>query len=170
MTLNRSVRAAVAALALGAAGMVSAGPLVLTFEGIADNKAVGDFYKIDGVTFSPNTLAKVDADVGGTGNFANEPSPNTIMFFLTGASSILNYGAGFETGFSFYYSSSVATTVGVYSGLDGAGTLLGSIDLAAQHTTNCQGDPNGTFCNWTAAGIAFSGIAKSIIHLEYLRD
>ena len=27
---------------------------------------------------------------------------------------------------------------------------------------NCTGDPTGAFCNWTAVGVAFAGIAKSI--------
>lgn len=134
---------------------------VLTFEGIADGTPVGDFYAPT-YLFSPATLALVDADAGGGGNFGNEPSPNTIMFFLDANNAILNAPDGFDTGFSFYYTSSTAATVTVYDGLDGTGNVLGTIDLEAQYTDNCTGDPTGTFCNWTAIGVAFDGIAMSI--------
>jgi hypothetical protein len=104
----------------------------------------------------------VDADAGGNGNFANEPSADTIMFFLDANDAILTYAAGFETGFSFYYTSSTEATVTVWDGLGGTGNLLGSLNLRAQYTDNCGGDPTGTFCNWTAVGVKFDGIAKSI--------
>lgn len=145
------------------------GIVVLDFEGIANSTPVGDYYngagpanKNFGISFSPATLALVDADAGGGGNFANEPTPDTIMFFLDANEAILNVAAGFDTGFSFFYTSSTAATVTVWDGVGATGNLLGSIDLAAQHTQNCVGDPSGTFCNWTAVGVAFAGTARSI--------
>jgi PEP-CTERM motif len=147
---------------------VNAATIVLDFEGIANTTAVGNYYNGGagtnyGVEFSGNTLAIIDSDApGGSGNFANEPSASTIMFFLSGASAVLNVAAGFDTGFSFFYSSSTAATVNVYSGLNATGTLLGSIPLSAQYNSNCIGDPDGGFCNWTAAGVAFAGVARSI--------
>jgi hypothetical protein len=145
------------------------GIVVLDFEGIANSTPVGDYYngagpanKNFGISFSPATLALVDADAGGGGNFANEPTPDTIMFFLDANEAILNVAAGFDTGFSFFYTSSTAATVTVWDGVGATGNLLGTIDLAAQHTQNCVGDPNGTFCNWTAVGVAFAGTARSI--------
>lgn len=162
MTLNHSVRAAVAALALGAVGMASADVLTLTFEGIADGAPVGDFYAAQGISFSSDTLALIDSDAGGSGNFANEPSADTVMFFLEASNSILNYSAGFKTGFSFYYSSSVAATVDVFDGLDGGGNNLGSISLDPQYNSDCTGDPEGEYCHWTAAGVSFLGTARSI--------
>jgi hypothetical protein len=145
----------------------SAAVIVLTFEGIPNSTPVGNYYNGGGgpnygVSFSPATLALIDADAGGGGNFANEPTPDTIMFFLDANEAILNFAAGFDTGFSFYYTSSTAATVTVWDGVDATGNLLGSIDLAAQHTQNCVGDPSGTFCNWTAVGVAFAGTARSI--------
>ena len=134
---------------------------VLTFEGIGNQQPVGNFYAPD-YTFSPATLAIVDSDAGGNGNFGNEPSPNTVLYFLSANSAILNAVNGFDTGFSFFYTSSTAAPVSVYSGLDGTGTLLGTINLTAQYNDNCTGDPNGTFCNFTNAGVSFSGIAHSI--------
>jgi hypothetical protein len=83
------------------------------------------------------------------------------MFFLTG-SAILNNAAGFDTGFSFYYSSSKTAVVNVYEGLNGTGALLGSINLAAQYNSGCTGDPTGEYCNFTPIGVNFAGIAHSI--------
>ncbi len=172
MTVKKSIQAAAAVLAFCAAGAVSAvgvtpTPITLTFEGLGNLEQVGDYYNGGaggslGVRFSAGSQALIDADAGGTGDFGNEPSPNTILFFLNANSAILNYEAGFTSGFSFYYSSSVATTIRVFDGLNGTGTLLESITLAAQGLDNCVGDPFGVFCNWTAAGVAFGGVAKSV--------
>lgn len=167
-TMNRILSLA----CLLAATNVSASAFVLDFEGLGDQAAINGFYNGGtdsqgnsgvnyGVQFGTNTLALIDADAGGTGNFANEPSPDTIMFFLTG-SAILNYAPGFDTGFSFFYTSSTAATVNVYDDLDATGNLLASLSLTSQHTTNCVGDPTGAFCNWTAVGATFFGTAKSI--------
>lgn len=143
------------------AAPATAAVTVLTFEGIGDLNPVGSFYAPNYI-FSPSTLALVDADAGGSGNFANEPSPDTIMFFLDANNAILDVPAGFTTGFSFFYSSSVATTVTVYDGLGATGNVLGVINLAAQGFDNCVGDPTGAFCNWTPVGVAFAGTAYSI--------
>jgi len=134
---------------------------VLTFEGIGDQVPVGNFYAPD-YTFSPATLALIDADSGGSGNFGNEPSPNTIMFFLNANNAILNANNGFTTGFSFFYSSSTAATINVYDGLNATGNILASINLQAQFNQNCTGDPSGSYCNWTPIGVAFAGTAYSI--------
>ena len=154
-----------------------AAPFVLDFEGAGNFANINDFYNggtdsygnsgVDyGIQFSFHAVSLIDVDAidedaGVGGNFANEPTPDTIMFFLTGTA-ILNFAPGFDTGFSFFYSSSTAATVNVYDGLNGTGNLIGSLDLAAQYTENCTGDPNGLFCNWTAIGVAFAGTAKSI--------
>jgi len=160
--MRKTVIGLCATAALAASAAASAAPVVLTFEGIANNQPVGNFYAGIGVTFSPETLALVDADAGGGGNFANEPSPSTIIFWLDGDDAILNYAAGFDTGFSFYYTSATEATVNIFDDVNGQGNLLGSIRLRPQHTDNCTGDPNGTFCNWTPVGVAFAGIARSI--------
>jgi hypothetical protein len=157
-----------AAVALSA-GMVPAFADVITldFEGIGDMNPVGDYYNGAGgpnygVSFSGATLAIVDADAGGSGNFANEPSGNTVMFFLNDNQAVLNYAAGFDTGFSFYYSSSEAASVTVYDGLNGTGNVLAQIPLSAQFDQSCAGDPTGSYCNWTAVGTGFAGTARSI--------
>jgi len=170
MFTKTAIRAAVAALALTSAGIASSAVVTLTFEGIANGAPVGNFYNGGGgasnnfgVTFSPATLALVDSDAGGGGNFANEPTGDTIMFFEDANNAILTFAAGFTTGFSFFYSSAVATTVNVFDGLNGTGNNLGSLVLAAQFNgNNCAGDPTGVYCNWTSVGVAFAGTAKSI--------
>jgi hypothetical protein len=150
-----------AAICAAFAAPASAEIVVLDFEGIGDGLPVGDFYAPDYI-FSDATLALVDADAGGGGNFANEPSPNTIMFFLDANNAVLNVTDGFTTGFSFWYTSSTVATVTVYSGLDATGDVLGTIDLDAQFNDDCVGDPTGDFCNWTAIGVLFEGTAFSI--------
>ena len=171
------MRNAMLGLALGA-GFISISPLanasfVLDFEGVGNQAAINGFYNGGtdsngnsgtdyGVAFSPATLGLIDSDAGGTGNFANEPSPNTILFWLDSSSAIMNVAAGFDTGFSFYYTSSTAATINVYDGLNATGNVIGSIDLSAQYTNNCTGDPNGTFCHWDPIGVSFAGTAYSI--------
>lgn len=151
----------------------TAGPITLTFEGVGNEAAVNDFYNGGtdsagnsgtnyGVSFSKTSLAVIDADAGGTGNIANEPSPNTALFFLDSNSATLNYAAGFTTGFSFFYTSSTDATVNVWSDLNATGILLGQITVSAQFNDGCTGDPSGGYCNWTAAGVSFAGVAKSI--------
>jgi PEP-CTERM motif len=155
-------KALAAAALLGTASVASATVTTLTFEGVGNGNQVGNFYAGLGITFSPATLALVDADNGGNGNFANEPSPNTIMFFTDANDAILTYAAGFTTGFSFFYTSSTAASVTVWDDVGGTGNLLGSLNLTAQAFDNCGGDPSGDFCNWTAVGVSFNGTAKSI--------
>ena len=161
------LKSALAAAALIAAAPASAAIVSLDFEGVGNYNSVGNFYNGGagtnyGIQFSPATLALVDADAGGNGNFANEPSPNTIMFFLDANNATLDVAAGFTTGFSFFYTSSTAASVNVYDGLGASGNLLASLALTAQYNANCTGDPTGDFCNWTPIGVLFSGTAKSI--------
>ena len=146
--------------------------IVLDFEGATDQAQLLNFYNGGtdnrglsghnyGIQFGPNALSLRDKDVGGSGNFANEPSPDTVMFFTTG-SAILNYEPGFDTGFSFFYSAKYAARVLVYDDLNASGNLLASISLLPQYADNCLGDPTGTYCNWTPAGAGFDGVAKSV--------
>ena len=167
------IKSAFAAAAVAAVMAPASAAIVLDFEGVGNQANINNFYNGGtdslgnsginyGIAFSTATLGIIDADAGGSGNFANEPSPSTVMFFLDANNAVLNAAAGFTTGFSFFYTSSTAASVNVWSGLDATGTLLGTLNLTAQYTDNCVGDPNGTFCNWTAVGVGFSGTAKSI--------
>jgi hypothetical protein len=161
-SLKRTLIKASALVTLGVLGAVQANAAtVLTFEGVADGAAVGNFYAPEYV-FSGSTVALVDSDVGGSGNIANEPSGSTVMAFLNANNAILNVLNGFSGGFSFFYSSSTVANVNVWSGLNASGSLLGTIALTPQFNTGCSGDPSGQFCNWTNAGVNFAGTASSI--------
>jgi hypothetical protein len=145
----------------------------LDFEGLQDQEQVLEFYNGGtgslgssgpdyGVSFSPEALALIDQDAGGSGNFANEPSPDTDVFFLEGSSVVMNVAAGFTTGFSFFYSSSASATVVLYDGLNATGNVVAQVELVAQFDVNCSGDPTGDFCNYTPIGVPFSGTVRSV--------
>ena len=161
------------AIMSGAVFTAQASELSLDFEGLQDQEDILEFYNggtgslgssgVDyGIGFGEGAQALIDSDAGGTGSFANEPTGDTIAFWLTGSNLLMNVAGGFDTGFSFFYSSSTAATVTVYDALDGGGISIGTIDLLAQHDIGCVGDPTGEFCNWTADGVAFTGTALSV--------
>ena len=99
MSFTNRISLCAASAVLCAASPSSASIVQLTFEGLQDNEQVGGFYNGGaggfgsigsqnlGFTFSGNARALIDADQGGTGNFGNEPSPSTVMYF-TGGSAI----------------------------------------------------------------------------------
>ena len=159
-------------ISLLASSSVFAAPIVLTFEGVGNVANILNFYNGGtdsagnsgtnyGISFGSNSLGIIESKMGGSGNFENEPSPKTVLFFISG-SAVLNKAAGFDTGFSFFYSSSTAATVKVYDDINATGTLLTTINLVRQMGTDCKAGSIMTFCNFSSAGGSFSGIAKSI--------
>lgn len=172
--MRKSLIAAAAATTIGMATPAMANVIVLDFEGLDNGEAVDGFYNGGtsengnsgtdfGIAFSDSTLALIDGDApGGTGNFGNEPSPDTIMFFLSGDRAVMNVAAGFEEGFSFFYTSITENAfVNVFSGLDGTGEILATLMLAPTGT-DCTGDPTGAFCNFESIGTTFTGVAFSV--------
>jgi hypothetical protein len=142
---------------------------VLTFEGLQSGEQVLNFYNGGnggngtgpgpsyGITFGTSVLALTETN----GNFALEPSPVTIVYFVSGPGVIMNKAAGFTTGFSFYYASAVNTgTVTVWDGLNGTGTLLATLNLPATGSY-CGGSTKAYSC-WNTFGVTFSGTAKSV--------
>jgi len=128
------------AVVLATGSQAKADEVVLTFEGLGNQVPIGNFYNGGGggslgITFGADSLAIISRDAGGSGNFSNNPSGDTIAFFLSGPGDVMDVPAGFSTGFSFFYSSSTAGSVSVYSGLDGTGTLLETLNL----TGPCHG-------------------------------
>lgn len=153
-------------------GSAGAAVIVLDFEGLQNFETVEEFYNGGfggngsgpgtnvGASFSPDALAIIDSDAGGGGNFGGEPSPSTILFFLSNTA-VLNFAAGFDTGFSFFYSAiNNPGSIDVYDGLNKTGSLLASLSLPT--TLSDGGDPNGDFSPFFPVGVAFSGTAKSI--------
>ncbi len=160
--LKTTVTALVVSVSISTA---QAAPIVLDFEGAGDQAqllefynggtdSLGNFGSSKGISFGSNALSLT------SGNFNDNPSGRTIMFFLSG-SAMLNYAAGFSTGFSFYYSSATSAQINIWDGLNGTGNLLASLNLAAQGNQNCA-NPISYFCNWTAVGANFVGTARSI--------
>lgn len=152
-----------------------AGTVVLTFEGLQDNEQILNFYNGGtgslgssgtnyGVSFGPDALAIIEDEAGGSGNFANEPSPPTIAFFLTGAGDVMNVAAGFDTGFSFFYTAdNFPGSVTVWSGLNDTGSILASLTLPTNAGDGtCAADPGSGFCHWTPIGVTFAGTAMSV--------
>jgi hypothetical protein len=158
---------------LALASVAQAAVIVLDFEGLGDQEQVLEFYNggLGGagsgpgpdydISFGSASLSIIDADAGGSGNFGNEPTPDTILFFLSG-SAIMNVLNGFDTGFSFFFTSvSFAGSVTVYDDFDATGNVLATLPLVP-NGSGCGGDPTGAFNCWTPIGVAFAGIAKSV--------
>lgn len=162
----------------------SAAVITLDFEGVAptypssNDTLVQDFYNGGtsssgtsgtnyGVAFSDNALAvclNTQTTSCSNGSRGGEGNPNSqlgALFFLTGSETFMNVAAGFDTGFSFFYSAiNQGGSVSVFDGLNGTGNLLASISLGTT-SSNCTGY-GASFCPFVASGIAFSGIAKSV--------
>ncbi len=158
-----------ATLALCAVTSAQAAIVTLDFEGVGNLAPVGDFYNGGvgggtnyGIHFSTATLGLIDSDAGGSGNFANEPSASTIMFFLDASNAVMDVAAGFTTGFSFFYSSNAFDgAVNVFDGLGATGNLLASLNLV--RLGGGVGDPTGGDNGvWAAIGVLFNGTAKSV--------
>lgn len=157
------------------AGTAFASSVTLTFTGLQNLEPVDNYYNGGaggngttggtnyGISFSSNSLALINGANGGSGNVSNEPAPatDTSLVFLSGSGDIMDDVAGFTTGFSFYYSAPVYPgTVSVYSGLDGTGSLLGTVSL---NTTPQGCDSSGTnYDCWVNTGVAFAGTAESV--------
>lgn len=149
---------------------------VLDFEGLGNLEEISQFYNggtsssgfagnNHGISFAGSAMAIIDADNGGTGNFANEPSPNTVMFFLKGCGATINVSAGFSGALSFYYTSPAAGTVNIYDGPDGGGNLLASNAFLPTLPGKTEGDPTGYFANWKLFSVVFPNTAKSVTFL-----
>ena len=138
----------------------------LTFEGVGNNNAVGNFYNTGGagtdygVEFVGNTLGLVAYSAGGWGNFTNAPSMPTVMFWRDGPATTMNVAAGFRDGFATYYSSiDTAGSISIWSGLDGTGSILATLNLIGLGT---NGTPDAAYDRWALVGAAFVGEAKSV--------
>jgi hypothetical protein len=161
-----------------AAVSAKASTILLTFEGLGNNEKVLNYYNGGfggngsgpgpnyGITFGPDTLASISGSVsGGTGNFSGAPTMPTVVFFSSGPGDVMDMPAGFTTGLSFFYSAvKLPGSVSVYSGLDGAGTLLASLSLPVTPSEpGTPGCPYGAYCPWFPIGVSFSGRAESVV-------
>ena len=151
-----------AVLALSAAAPAfAAAPFTLDFEGVTGFTSILDYYNggSDGAGHSgTNFGASFTGGAQGLVNdalgpyFANAPTPVGVMF-AADPDAMLNVAAG-VTGLRFAYSTPTAVVGGVkaYSGLNGTGSLLGTVNLAVT-------DP--TYSQWKVGTLSFSGVARS---------
>ncbi len=165
------------------AAVPSHASVLLTFEGLQNAEDILDFYNGGtgslgsvgpdfNIVFGPDARASIDSDAGGTGNFANEPSGDTVGVFFAADTVIMNVLDGFENFFSFFYASFNNFEVTVYSGLDGTGAVLGSVALPlngpAPGFCDLPGDPNGQANCWDPGLINFAGTAHSVRYVGVL--
>jgi hypothetical protein len=124
-------------------------------------ESIDNFYAAQGVSFV-NVLGLSNGDgLGSLANgdyYAGAPSPLGVAFAqLDGSANTaayMNVAGGVEGQLSFYFSNPTGSSVEIkaYSGLNGTGTLLGSVLLAS----------NGTdYTTWTATSLTFGGTALS---------
>lgn len=126
---------------------------LVTFEGLEDLQIIGTVAGTPEVTFGSAWLSIIDADAGGTGNFANEPSPDTTAFFLEPAEPI-DFDTGVQSMEIFYSASALSLPV-TLTAWDGPGGTGSVVDTAEGNTVgnsfdgaDCTGDPSGDFCLW----------------------
>ena len=152
-----------------------AGAVLLDFEGLQDREEVLSFY--DGgmgsqgsvgpdynILFSSHALGVVDADAGGTGIFANEPSPDTVLS-SPAPSFVMDVLSGFEDSISFSYANSNGNPgiVEVWDELGGTGNRLATTGLLPATGTG-PGDPNGgLFGAWDHVVLEFDGRGRSVV-------
>src|SRR4051794_7566836 len=93
--------------------------ILLTFEGIPNGTAPGNFYNGGaggnfGITFSNNAGVLVDTDAGGTGSFANEPSPSTVLTWNSSSVITVDVSVGFTSFFDVFVNSAGAHSISVF--------------------------------------------------------
>lgn len=180
----RLLRSTLATAALLADGIAHADVVVLDFEGVNANYPSGfayvnNFYNGGsssdgtsgtnyGISFTSNAQAICLNTPGTTcsntsrGGLGDPTSQKGGLFFLSGGQTYMNVAAGFDTGFSFFYTAiNTGGSVTVYDDVNGTGNVLATLSLPTT-TSACTPDYNAGFCPFVASGIAFSGTAKSV--------
>lgn len=157
-----------AALALLAAAPAFAQTVTLDFEGAPGYySSIAEFYNGGtdqngasgtnyGVSFSDAAVA-VSNDVLDP-YYAGAPTPLTVLAGYD-SSAFMNVAGGFGGALTFAYSSLQASTVNIYSELNGMGTLLGSASLSANAAT-CSRSPQ--LCRFDFTTVQFAGVARSV--------
>lgn len=171
-------------LSIGGVGTALADPVVLNFEGINSTYPSGyafinNFYNGGtssdgttgtnyGITFSSNAQAiclntpGVSCSNTSRGGLGDPNSQEGGLFFLSGSNTFMDDPSGFTTGFSLFYTAIYNPgSLSVYSGVDGTGTLLATLDLPLT-ASNCASTYSAGFCPFVPIGVAFSGTAESI--------
>ncbi len=130
--------------------------ILIDFEGYYHNEFIGTVFGSVDTTFGPTWVSSIDADTGfGSGNFANEPSPDTIAMGLYPSShSPVNFSEGVMA-VSFFYSAApdaLPLVVEAWDDANGTGihldTAIGNLIGHSSFGADCEGDPTGQYCKW----------------------
>ncbi len=175
MNFRNFCAGAVAVASMAVAAPASAA-ITLDFSGLNGDAAelVQEFYNGGtgslgstgpnyGISFSDNAIA-CSVQPLGVCNSAALPSGGNLLYFLDGGAATMNVAAGFDTGFSFFYSAvNDPAFVTVYDGLDGTGNVLATLNLPlTPNGSNIPGCFGSNFCPYSPIGVAFGGIARSV--------
>lgn len=151
----RMISFALATVSLAAAGTpANAAAILIDFDGVTNGKFINGFYNggTDGAGASGPNLG-VDFETGGwiaDINFGTSP-PN-FGYPVFGVSHYVNVAAGFTGSIAFTYGAfNSDTIIRVFDGLNGTGTVLGSI-----------GAPVNDILAFTPLSLSFSGMGRSI--------
>jgi hypothetical protein len=163
LTVSGAGTPACAPARAGKALQIIDGWTVLDFEGVGDFSPVDDYYP--GVHFSEEWAGLVDSDAGGSGNFANEPSPETTAFVpdddpygspeIIPAEISLDVPAG---GIGFHYASVTELVFAqplAFELYDVNGNLLGRY-TASDTPILGVGDPTGAFTSFYSVEVALT--------------
>ncbi|HZS52975.1 MAG TPA: hypothetical protein VFA65_01125, partial [Bryobacteraceae bacterium] len=182
--MSRKFIIGLASVFMAAAFTSQAAVIDLTFEGIApypngNNVQILNYYNGGmssagttgpnfGISFPSNALliclntlttSCSNTSRGGQGDPASQMGS---LFFLAGSSTFLDDPAGFTTGFSFNYTAiNQGGSISVWSGVDGTGTLLATLNLPTT-ASSCPAGYDAQFCPFVPIGVTFSGTAESI--------
>lgn len=172
--LNKAVAIALVLIAgMFAGGIASATTITMDFDGLNPGTAVKNYYN-GGCSGGGTNKVCGGPDYGVVWQGArvqdlavNQPSGPNFMhpsdIDLLSTSATMNIAGGFDTGLSFYYSTLTAGDVRVFSGLDGSGSLLASLNLG--FSDQCGNVPCWDFIDLSFPGTARSVIFRGILHL-----
>lgn len=157
-----------AAASIFAASSAFSALVTVDFEGATSFAAVDNYYNGGvgpnfGISFSPSALALSNDGLGAGpgGTYYSGAPTNGTVFFAPDVPATANVNSGFVGSVDFYYSSktnlTTPTTVSVFDGFNGTGTLLGSVTLAP------NADADVVFDTWSLASVNFLGAGRSIV-------
>jgi hypothetical protein len=123
----------------------------IDFEGLGDGVTIGAIPGLVDVTFGSSWLAITDIDAGGSGNFANEPSPSGTAYFLDQNDIDISLSAGVQQ-VTFAYSAAARSLPVHVIAYDADGNLVDDntgTEIGTDYDgAGCSGDPQGNFCRW----------------------
>jgi hypothetical protein len=122
---------------------------------------IGSWHSIM-TSFVGNALALVDPDSGGSGNFANEPSPNAVMFWLDDVDIHVSFAPEFTQFSLFCNTIYVPGSLSFWTGADGTGSQVGPTQALGLTGDGCGGDPAGLFSCWSNVAVTLPQTAYSV--------